>query len=359
MAWRYGGWWWQPLLFGFVVEVALSMLVRARLRVVCARGYQLGLSLVTAAAFARLWDRSLWRSELLRETSAALGKAPGLLRRTLLFPLGLLLQLPVAYFLAVQLWPLFETRLLARFRRLPDAWAMIGQCEALAALAAFAFEHPGDCFPELAESDTCFVATALGHPVIAEGRCIRNDVRLDGQLRLLMISGSNMAGKSTLLRAVGVNAVLALAGAPVRARSLRLSPLAIGTAMRFRDSLEDGTSYFFAVLRRLRAVLDLLDQPLPLLFLLDEMLPGTNSHDRLVGAEAIMRRLLAGGAIGLATTHDLELTRVVEHLAPAAANIHFAETVEAGVLRFDYRIHPGVVQSSNALALMRSLGLDV
>jgi DNA mismatch repair ATPase MutS len=129
--------------------------------------------------------------------------------------------------------------------------------------------------------------------------------------------------------------------------------------MRFRDSLEQGTSYFHAVLCRLRAVLDLLDKPLPLLFLLDEILPGTNSHDRLVGAEAVIRRLLAGQAIGLVTTHDLELTRVVDHLAPATANIHFAEEVVAGELRFDYRIRPGVVQSSNALSLMRSMGLNV
>jgi hypothetical protein len=359
LLWHSGSWWWSPCLAGLAVEAAVYLLVRRRLRVVCERGYQIGRSLAAVTAFAALVDGPAWRSELLRDARTRLAGTAGSVPKPLLAPLGLLLQLPVAYFLAVQWVPAFERRLLARLARLPAAWESIGQCEALAGFATFACEHPHDCFPELVPSGTCFVASELGHPAIAAHRCVRNDVELDQQLRLLMVSGSNMSGKSTLLRTVGVNAVLALAGAPVRARALRLSPLAIGTAMRFRDSLEDGTSYFYAVLRRLRDVLELLDKPLPLLFLFDEILPGTNSHDRLVGAEAVIRRLLSGGAIGLATTHDLELTHVVEHLAPAAANIHFADTVEAGELHFDYRIRRGVVESSNALVLMRSLGLHV
>ncbi len=129
--------------------------------------------------------------------------------------------------------------------------------------------------------------------------------------------------------------------------------------MRFQDSLEEGTSYFYSVLTRLRRVLQLLQDPVPLLFLLDEIMQGTNSHDRLVGAEAVIRKLLSAGAIGLVTTHDLELTRVAEHLAPAVNNVHFVDAVIEGQLHFDYRVRDGVVQSSNALQLMRDMGLDV
>jgi len=359
MVWCGASGWWAFLLACLAVDVAVYVLVHARLRVICDRGHQIGLSLQVVSVFAELSARAAWQSDLLRRLGSVLCRSPRPLHPAAAAPLGLLMQLPAAYYLAVQLLPLFESRLLARLTRLPAAWEAIGQYEALAAFAALVGLWPGDCLPEVVTSGPLLVATGLGHPTIPAGRCVRNDVALDQRLQLLMVSGSNMSGKSTLLRAVGVNAVLALAGAPVCARTLRISPLAMGTAMRFRDSLGEGTSYFYAVLRRLRAVLDLLDGPLPLLFLLDEILPGTNSHDRLTGAEAIIRRLLAGQAIGLVTTHDLELTRVVDHLAPAACNVHFADQVVADTLQFDYRVRPGVVQSSNALALMRSLGLNI
>jgi len=153
--------------------------------------------------------------------------------------------------------------------------------------------------------------------------------------------------------------VLAQAGAPVRARSLTLSPLELGTAMRFRDSVHEGASYFYAVLKRLRAVLDVVDSHRPLLFLFDEILQGTNSQDRLVGAEALMRKLVAEGAIGLMTTHDLALTQIVDDLAPRAVNMHCEDQVENGQMTFDYKLRPGVVTKSNALTLMRAMGLDV
>jgi DNA mismatch repair ATPase MutS len=168
-----------------------------------------------------------------------------------------------------------------------------------------------------------------------------------------------MSGKSTLLRTVGTNTVLALAGAPVRASALTISPVALGTAMRFRDSIHKGASYFYAVLKRLRAVLDLAGQRRPLLFLFDEILQGTNSQDRLTGAEAVMRKLLDSGAIGLMTTHDLALTRIVDDLAPRAANMHCEDQLVDGQMTFDYKLRPGVVTKSNAIELMRSMGLDV
>ena len=235
---------------------------------------------------------------------------------------------------------------------------VVGEFEALCALAGYAYEHADDPFPEIVDAGPCFVAEGLGHPLIPDSRCVRNDVSL-GDVRVLIVSGSNMSGKSTLLRSVGINAVLALAGAPVRARRLRLSPLAVGASMRILDSLQTGTSHFYAEITRLRQLMELTTGPLPVLFLLDEILHGTNSHDRGIGADALIRSFVARGAIGLVTTHDLALARVAETLAPRAANVHFQDHLEDGQMRFDYRMHPGVVQKSNAVALMRAVGLDV
>jgi len=167
-----------------------------------------------------------------------------------------------------------------------------------------------------------------------------------------------MSGKSTLLRTVGVNVVLALAGAPVRARRLSMTPVAVGATLRIQDSLQGGRSRFYAEIERLKQLADLARGAPPLLFLLDELLHGTNSHDRLVGAEAVLRELLARGAVGLATTHDLALTAAAARI-PEAANAHFEDRVEDGRIAFDYRLRPGVVERSNALALMRAVGLEV
>jgi hypothetical protein len=274
-------------------------------------------------------------------------------RRNQLFaPFGALLLLTTQVALAIDAWR-------ARFGpRLADWLAAVAELEALASLATHAFEHPDDCTPEIAVGRQ-FVASGAGHPLIPEEACVRNDVCLDDELRVLLVSGSNMSGKSTLLRTVGVNSVLALAGATVRATSLRVSPLALGASIRTMDSLQEGSSRFYAEITRLRQIALLTEGPRPALFLLDEILHGTNSHDRLVGAEAVVRSLVARGAIGLVTTHDLALTRVADALGPLASNVHFEDHLEDGAMRFDYRMQPGVVTRSNALELMRSVGLDV
>lgn len=237
--------------------------------------------------------------------------------------------------------------------------AAVGEIEALAAFANYAFEHPADPFPEFVEGEAYFEGEALGHPLVAESRSVRNDVHLSTDLRVLVVSGSNMSGKSTLLRVVGANAVLAQAGAPVRARGLRLSPLALGASIRTLDSLQGGTSRFYSEIKRLRQLVDLTKGPRPVLFLLDELLHGTNSHDRRIGAEAVIRTLVERGAIGLLTTHDLALAEIVDVLAPRAANVHFEDHIEGGRITFDYLLRPGLVRKSNALELMRSVGLDV
>lgn len=240
----------------------------------------------------------------------------------------------------------------------------VAEIEALSSLSAYRFEHPTDPFPAIvvAADETAspvFDAVALGHPLIPSAKAVRNDVRLDDECRLLVVSGSNMSGKSTLLRTVGINAVLALAGAPVRASSLRISPVAIGATLRIQDSLQEGRSRFYAEITRLRELFDVANSSSPLLFLLDELFHGTNSHDRLVGASALLQSLVTHRAVGLVTTHDLALTEIVNALAPHAVNVHFEDRFENGEIRFDYRMKPGPVTHSNALALMRAVGLDV
>jgi len=220
------------------------------------------------------------------------------------------------------------------------------------------FEHPNDPFPAFADSEPCFEAAALGHPLIAEAKCVRNDVSLARETRLLLVSGSNMSGKSTLLRAVGINTVLAMAGAPVRAASLRMTPLRVGASIQVNDSLQEGRSRFYSEILRLRAICALAEEQPPVLFLLDELLDGTNSSDRLTGAKGIAHALLASGAIGLISTHDLALTAIEED-AHALRNVHFEERIENDEMRFDFKLRDGVVTTRNGVALMRMVGLKV
>jgi MutS domain V len=236
--------------------------------------------------------------------------------------------------------------------------AVVGEFEAFSSLSAYKYEHPNDPFPNVIEAErAAFEAEALGHPLVPAARLVRNDVHLTGDVGLLVVSGSNMSGKSTLLRTVGINTVLSLMGAPVRARRLRLTPLAVGATLRIQDSLQEGRSRFYAEITRLRRLVDVANGPVPLLFLLDELFHGTNSHDRVVGATGVLRSLLDRAAIGLITTHDLALTRVAEDLQPRAANVHFEDRFEGGEIQFDYRLRPGPVTRSNALALMKAVGL--
>ena len=249
--------------------------------------------------------------------------------------------------------------------QVPGWLEAVAQFEALSSLSSYRYEHVEDPFPEIVSSDgaaasgAVFEGQQLGHPLIPAAGMVRNDVHLTSDRQLLVVSGSNMSGKSTLLRTVGINAVLALAGAPVRAASLRISPLAIGATLRIQDSLQEGRSRFYAEITRIREIADLARGPVPVLFLLDELFHGTNSHDRLVGAAGVLRSFLERGAIGLITTHDLALTAVADELSAHAANVHFEDWLEGNDIRFDYRMKPGPVTRSNAIALMRAVGLDI
>lgn len=270
-----------------------------------------------------------------------------------------IVQIPPLLLLACQILPRIDRWRRSTAARIRAGLSALGELEALCSLAEYGWEQPDATFPELVPSAPCYEAVELGHPLIPGKDRVKNDLQLNSSMRLLMVSGSNMSGKSTMLRTVGVNAVLALCGGPVCAKELRISTFAIGTAMRFNDSLQQNTSHFHAVITRLRSVMQLQESDRPLLFLLDEILQGTNSQDRVTGAQAVIRTLVDRGGLGLVTTHDLELTKIVDALEPHARNVHFVDQLVDGRLQFDYRMRPGVVQTTNALALMRTMGLDV
>ncbi len=247
-----------------------------------------------------------------------------------------------------------------RYGRSVPVWiGSLGEIEALISLGTYAFENPADPNPTFEESGPCFHAEGIAHPLLPRSRAVCNDLSLDREGQMLVITGSNMSGKSTLLRTVGINTVLALSGAPVRAVSLRLSPLAVGASIRIQDSLQDGESRFYAEIKRVRQILDIAKGETPLLFLLDEIFDGTNSAERRIGAEAVVRSLLERSAIGLVTSHDLALAEIAVSLAPRATNVHFEDHLEGDRMAFDYRIKPGPVQRGNALGLMRAVGLEV
>jgi DNA mismatch repair ATPase MutS len=235
----------------------------------------------------------------------------------------------------------------------------VGEIEALLSLSGYSYEHPADPFPEFLEGPPCFNAEQLGHPLIPAAKCVRNDLGVCDETKVLLISGSNMSGKSTLMRAVGINTVLAMAGAPVRAQNLQLTPLQIGASILINDSLQEGSSRFYAEITRLRHICDLAEKHPPVLFLLDELLQGTNSKDRLIGAEGIVRALLASGAIGLISTHDLALTNIGQEQDHRLRNVHLQDEIQEGQMTFDFKLHDGVVTKSNGIELMRLIGLKI
>ena len=257
--------------------------------------------------------------------------------------------------MAAEIWRRTSGRKLRR-------WAeLTGEMEALLSLAAYSYEHPADPFPEFVEAEQgvgFFDGAELGHPLLAAERCVRNSVRLDADTRVLLVSGSNMSGKSTFLRVVGTNTVLAMAGAPIRGVRLRLTPLQIGTRIRSTDSLQEGRSSFYTEILHIRRVFDAANGAVPMVFLFDELLEGTNSKDRRIGAEGLVKGLLARRAIGIVTTHDLALTEIAAAVGNVLRNMHFEDQVADGKMKFDYKLRDGLVEKSNALELMRLIGLE-
>lgn len=266
------------------------------------------------------------------------------------------------FFAPFLMWELNGAFLIERWRAryggtLRGAFEALGALEALSSFAGAAFENPEYAWPEIA-AEPCLVATGLAHPLLAKKTRVANDVTLAEKGKALLVTGSNMSGKSTLMRAVGVNVVLALAGAPVCAKEMKLGVVRLATSMRVEDSLAEGTSHFYAELLRLKLIVDESKKG-PVLFLLDEILHGTNSRERILGARAVVRDLLAHGALGAVSTHDLGLSDMEKETPDVVKNVHFQEQVEGEKMTFDYRLREGVVQSSNALRLMKALGLPV
>jgi len=270
---------------------------------------------------------------------------------------------------ALTLWDFHVFFALDRWRRMFGSnvrgWmGAVGELDALSALAQVKADNPGWSLPEVvdARQDDLkqFVASNLGHPLIPDDRRVGNDVAVGPPGTILLITGSNMSGKSTLLRAIGLNAVLAQAGGPVCAAALRMPVTDIETSIRVHDSLEQGLSYFMAALARLKGVLDHArnrDGGRAVLYLLDEILQGTNTGERAIAVRGVARHLLAAGAIGVMTTHDLGLA-AEEPMNTAARLAHFTELVdEHGGMTFDYRLRPGLATSRNALRLMRLIGI--
>ena len=294
------------------------------------------------------------------------------------FPLQLLLMWDFHVLLALERWKRRSGERVA-------AWLeAAGELEALAALAGLAHDHPAWTYPEVVErsrrengsaaeaerpASDRYEAEELGHPLLPPDACVRNNVSLGPPGSFLLVTGSNMSGKSTLLRAVGLNAVLAQAGGPVCATSLSLPPLRVWTSMRVQDSLSQGVSFFMAELQRLRAVVEAAGDPeadTPTLYLLDEILQGTNTAERQIAARRIIRTLLETDSIGAVTTHDLTLADTPE-VRSRAQSVHFREHVEKRpdpetgrektVITFDYHLREGVATSRNALQLMEAVGL--
>ncbi len=236
---------------------------------------------------------------------------------------------------------------------------VIGHFEALASLAVLAHDHPHWAFPEVKNEEPFFSAVNLGHPLIHQSVRVCNEVSLRQPGTVHIITGSNMSGKSTLLRTVGINLVLAYAGAPVCANELRCSQMSVYTSMRVQDSLEESVSSFYAELKRIKLVIEAARREKPLIFLLDEIFKGTNSRDRITGARTVIKNLAQQNVIGFVTTHDLELGALEKECPTQIKNYHFTDEIIDQTITFDYRLKEGVSKTTNALALMKMVGIDV
>ena len=357
-----------PLLAVLLVEVALGYLLRHPVRAAITAvesAYEdlKGLSLLLNRVETESFEAPALRTLALRLSPHSMGASAAFSKLAIIvnfiesrrnpflqpFMFPLMYQLQAA--LAAERWRA------AHGNAIRDWLDVLGEMEALVSLARYSYEHPEYPFPEFIEGAAAFQADELGHPLIPAAVRVCNDVDMSGGTRVLLVSGSNMSGKSTLLRAVGINTVLAMAGAPVCAKRLRLTPLQTGASIRVNDSLHEGSSRFYAEITRLRQLFE--PAALPLLFLLDELLQGTNSADRRIGAQGVIRALIDRGALGLVSTHDLALTEIAGLDAGALVNVHFEDELIDGKLKFDFKLRAGIITKSNGIELMRSIGLDV
>ncbi len=358
---------WSVFSALLAVDAAFALALRSRVKVLLESLPTLIIELPILRELLRIAEREQFSSTKLKTMADRLGRsrpaASGHVER--LLRLTRLAQQRekewFAYFSFCLLWGTQFAMAIERWRsrhgkELLEWMTTLAEFEALISISTYYYEHPADTFPELVEAGPAFEAEGLGHPLLEENTCVRNDFQLGGAIRFLIVSGSNMSGKSTFLRAIGANAVLAYMGAPVRCARMRISSLAIGAAIRVQDSVVDGRSHFLAEMQRLRRMIEAADHG-PLLFLADEIMSGTNSHDRRIAAEWVVQALMLRGAIGALTTHDLALTEIANNGLPGQ-NICLEDTGELGSLLFDYKVRHGVVKHSNALNIAHLLGID-
>ena len=350
-----------PLL---LLHSVLGLILRSRINAMIDSVRALSAEVPIIREGLEILETEQFNSQKLKKLSAQIRKAPRAMR-TLERLLNALHErskewfyLPsLALMLGTQICMAIEAWRMRHGAALPKWLAVWAEFEALNSLACYAFENPNNAFPELLRGGSHFEACALGHPLLPRETCVRNDVELNEKLRFYVISGSNMSGKSTLLRAIGLNAVLACAGAPVRAGRLRISALSVCASLSVVDSLLNGKSKFLSEVERLRVMIAAAETG-PVLFLIDEILSGTNSRDRRIAAEAIIRALVDRGALGAASTHDLALCEIATD-ASHGANVHLGSAEGGNPLDLDYLLKPGVTTERNALAIARMAGVDV
>ncbi len=354
---------WLGVMVLVMVEMAFAGIFLKRVRSVSESTGQLSIELPIVSEILRIVERERFSSAKLIALANRLreGNSP---MRSLRLLIHLHKERDNPYFTLLSYFLLWGTQ----FAMAIDRWrhrygtqmvewlAAVGELEALTSLSAYAYEHPLDPFPEVLAEGPAMNAEGLGHPLLNEGTCVRNDFQLGKDIQFLIVSGSNMSGKSTFLRAIGLNTVLAWMGAPVRCARFRLSALEVGAAVRVQDSVVDGRSHFLAEMQRLRRMIDVASET-PLLYLADEIMSGTNSKDRRIATEWVVRALALRGAVGVITTHDLALTEIASN-GLAGRNVHFEDTGEFGNLTFDYKLRPGVLTHSNALNIAHMLGID-
>lgn len=288
-------------------------------------------------------------SRAIRQLRQILDRFDYRLNPLVFLPLNTFLLWDLQQILALERWQQTQKDALGRWFR------VLGAFEALNSLARLRFNHPEWALPGLSDAPAIFEAVALAHPLIPANKAIANNFSTSGQPAIALITGSNMAGKSTFLRSVGVNQVLAMAGAVASAKSLTVSNLRVMSSMRIADNLEENTSTFYAELRKLKGIIEAVNRHEPLLLLLDEILRGTNSQDRQTGSRALIRQLVQQGAVALLATHDLALTAEPGPIS----NYHFDVAVTGEELYFDYTLKPGICTSMNASILMKKIGIEL
>lgn len=268
-------------------------------------------------------------------------------------PLAIILQWDLQQAIALEKWKK------QNHSNVINWFTALGEFEALNSLAILSFNHPGWCFPEIKDEHFYIEGKNIGHPLIENEKCVTNQIHINKTGKLMLVTGSNMAGKSTYLRSIGINTVMAMAGAPVCASSFSISPVQVISSMRITDNLEESTSTFYAELKKLKTVIDKVNDNEKVFILLDEILRGTNSFDRHTGSAALIKQLIKHQAVGIIATHDIELAALKNEFPANILNYHFDVQVSNDELYFDYKLKDGICNSMNASILMKKIGIDL